>query len=129
MRTLVTFEPAFLMCTFEYVAWFDVAVLFVVPMYTLLVRCERLFMAHLAQWIIAQLLVRAVWTPVIFTRHIQSNIEVVRTLVTFEPEFFPGTFEYVAWFDVAVLLVVPMYTLRVRCKRLCMAYLTRWVTA
>ena len=75
-------------------------------------RCERLRVTHLTRLVIAQLLVRTVLTPVIATRHVvQSNIEVVRALVTLKPVFMIRTLSDVAWFDVAVLFVVPMRAL------------------
>ena len=117
VRTLVTLKPVFLIRTLSDVARFDVAVLFVVPMRALRMRCKRLFMAHLTRLVIAQLFVRAVWTPPVVTRHVvQSNIERMGAFVTLKPVFPPRTLSDVARYDTTVLLVVPMCALRVRCK-------------
>lgn len=105
-------------------------VLLVVPVCGARMRCKRLRVTHLTRLVIAQLFIRAVETPLVVTRRVvQLDIERVWTLVTLKPVFMIRTLSDVAWFDVTVFLIVPMYTRGVGCKRLFMAHLTRWVIA
>lgn len=113
MPTL-TIKPIFSVTRFKYISWVDL--IFVLPIFNLIVTCEWIIKTHSTVYIITQSFISAKRTTSIFQWYIFDNTIKQMSTFTIKPILFMTTSSHTFWTN--LIFTTPIFGFLVWSKRL-----------